>query len=78
MELLSVAFKAHLDDDGDEKVVDEDEKDHDDDGDGDKDNDGDDDDESAVDDDDDGDEVNRALPINPLFCRVADVGHLRH
>ena len=72
-----MAFKAHLDDDGDEKVVDEDEKDHDD-GDGDKDNDGDDDDESAVDDDDDGDEVNRALPINPLFCRMADVGHLRH
>ena len=65
-----MAFKAHLDDDGDEKVVDEDEKDHDDDGDGD--------DESAVDDDDDGDEVNRALPINPLFCRMADVGHLRH
>ena len=72
MELLSVAFKAHLDHDGDEKVVYEDEKDDDDDGDGD------DDDESAVDDDDDGDEVNRALPINPLFCRVADVGHLRH
>ena len=62
-----MAFKAHLDH---EKVVDEDEKDHDDDGD--------DDDESAVDDDDDGGEVNRALPINPLVCRVANVGHLGH